>query len=69
MAESWKPYRLQPNKQLEVARAREIWTTFTINQDRDNLIKLIKGSSAWFDAEGVKRIHAYVKLFRNGEIE
>ena len=69
MSNGWNPYKLKPNYQLEVARAREIWTTYCMNQDKENLIKLVKGSLAWFDADGVKRIHAYVKLFRNGEIE
>lgn len=69
MTNGWKPYKLKPNNQLEMARAREIWTTYSLNGDKENLIKLVNGSSAWFDAEGVKRIHAYVKLFRNGEIE
>jgi len=69
MTNDWKPYKLKPNYQLEVARAREIWTTYALNNDRDNLIKLVEGSKKWFDADGVKRIHSYVKLFRNGELE
>lgn len=69
MANKWMPYKLKPNYQLEVARAREIWTTYCLNNDKDNLMKLVKGSTAWFDDDGVRRIHAYVKLFRNGEIE
>ena len=69
MTNDWKPYKLKPNNQLEVARAREIWVTYCLNNDRDNLMSLVKGSSKWFDADGVKRIHAYLKQFRNGELE
>jgi hypothetical protein len=69
MANGYRPYKLKPNNQLEKARAREIWTTYTLNQDAENMKKLILGSSKWFDSDGVKRIHNYVRQFRAGLIE
>ena len=66
---NWKPYKQKPNKQLELAAAREIWGTFVINKDKDNMIKLLEGQRRFFDADGVKRIHNYMRMLRDGEIE
>jgi hypothetical protein len=54
---------------LELAAAREIWGTFVINKDKDNMIKLLEGQRRFFDADGVKRIHNYMRMLRDGEIE
>lgn len=64
-----RPWKQAPLPDLEIARAREIWGTYCINKDKENLLKLVKGSREWFDDNGVRRIHAYVLQLRDGEIE
>ncbi len=49
------------NSQDEIGRAREIWRTHEILKDKENTLKLIKGSVKWYGNDGVRRIHAYFK--------
>lgn len=57
------------NPQEEIARAREIWRTHETLKDRENTLKLIKGSIKWHKPDGVRRIHAYFKEFMEGKRE
>lgn len=62
-------YSRKPNPQEEIARAREIYRTHETLQDKENTLRLIKGSTKWHDASGVRRIHAYFKEFLEGTRE
>jgi hypothetical protein len=55
--------------QDEIARAREIWRTHETLKDKENTLKLIKGSVKWYGPDGVRRIHAYFKEFMEGKRE
>jgi hypothetical protein len=57
------------NSQDEIGRAREIWRTHEILKDKENTLKLIKGSVKWYGNDGVRRIHAYFKEFMEGKRE
>jgi hypothetical protein len=54
---------------LELARAREIWITFCLNKNRDNMIKLVNGSAKAYGKDSIPRIKAYLRQFKDGEIE
>lgn len=55
--------------QDEIARAREIWTTHVVLKDKENTLRLIKGSVHLYGPDGVRRIHAYFKEFMEGKRE
>lgn len=55
--------------QDEIARAREIWTTHVVLKDKENTLRLIKGSVYLYGPDGVRRIHAYFKEFMEGKRE
>jgi len=54
---------------LELARAREIWITFCLTKDRENMIKLVNGSATHYGKDALPRIKAYLRQFKDGEIE
>jgi len=54
---------------LELARAREIWITFCLTKDRDNMIKLLNGSATHYGRDAIPRIKAYLWQFKDGAIE
>jgi hypothetical protein len=54
---------------LELARAREIWITFCLNKDRENMVKLVNSSAKAYGMDSVPRIKAYLRQFKDGEIE
>ena len=61
--------RMSPPDYLELARAREIWITFCLNKNRDNMIKLVNGSAKAYGKDSIPRIKAYLRQFKDGEIE
>ena len=48
---------------LELARAREIWVTFCLTKDRENMIKLVNGSATHYGRDAISRIKAYLRQF------
>ena len=54
---------------LELARAREIWITFCLTKDRENMVKLVNGSASIYGRDAIARIKAYLRQFKDGEIE
>jgi len=54
---------------LELARAREIWITFCLTKNRENMIKLINGSASIYGRDAIPRIKAYLRQFKDKEIE
>ena len=52
-------------EQLERARAREIWRTYVVNQDRKQVVALVKATK-WLDP---RKVMDYVKAMERGEIE
>ena len=54
---------------LELARAREIWTTFCLTKDRENMVKLVNRSVDHYGKDAIFRIKAYLRQFKDGEIE
>ena len=61
--------KIPPNRQLEMARAREIFHTWETLQDKDNLMLQVKSSIKWFDEDGVRRIMNYIKEMRDGKLD
>jgi len=59
----------EKNTYEEIARAREIWRTHETLKDKENTLRLIKGSVKWYGPDGVRRIHAYFKEFMEGKRE
>lgn len=54
---------------LELARAREIWVTFCLTKDRENMLKLVNRSVDHYGRDAIPRIKAYLRQFKDGEIE
>lgn len=54
---------------LELAWAREIWVTFCLTKDRENMIKLVNRSVDYYGKDAIPRIKAYLRQFKDGEIE
>lgn len=54
---------------LELARAREIWITFCLTKNRENMIKLINSSASIYGRDAIPRIKAYLRQFKDKEIE
>jgi hypothetical protein len=54
---------------LELARAREIWVTFCLTKDRENMVKLVNGSVDAYGRDAIPRIKTYLRQFKDGEIE
>ena len=52
-------------EQLERARAREIWRTYVVNQDRKQVVALVKATK-WLNPH---KVMDYVRAMEKGEIE
>tara|TARA_R110000823_G_scaffold267460_1_gene387458 strand:+ start:524 stop:733 length:210 start_codon:yes stop_codon:yes gene_type:complete len=61
--------KIPPNRQLETARAREIFHTWETLQNKENLMLQVKSSIKWFDEDGVRRIMNYIKEMRDGTLD